>query len=115
MLHKYYAKVMKNVKLPEETHKENPAPMLIKLALLPRNEKISARPYSNSSPRNMRLYRNSPKNRSPLNFSACLKRSYDENVVNAQQKQLEEISIGLFSIYESLYQNLYTDEVFFFY
>lgn len=112
MLHKYYAKIMKNVKLPQENRKENSASPLIRLPLFPKNaknERVSIRPYS--SPRN--LFKNSPNNRSPLNFTSCLKRSHDENILSAQQKVVEEISIGLFSIYESLYRDLYADEVFF--
>ena len=117
MLHKYYKKILKNVSPPEKN---------ISTKKIELESPLKASPFKNTEVRSASLKKFSSKDlkehspnihgRSPLNFSAYLKRSppLNKNIEKALkicQEKITDISKSLLTLYETFHSALKGDEV----
>lgn len=111
MLHKYYAKIIKKAEASSKVKKRAASPRKIEEPYSP----LLRIPDFKKNELQIKLKKNSEFSYSPINFTSFLKKTslVGKSPLTPEQR-LSEIAVSLVSIYESLYNALRTDEVFFF-
>lgn len=122
MLHKYYKKILKNVSPREKNIFSKKTEIDSPLKVSPfQNLEVRSASLKKFNSKDLREHSPNIHGRSPLNFSAYIKRSppptnnkNTEKALKICQEKITNISKSLLALYETFHSALKGDEVFFF-